>query len=148
MACFLSAKCSGTKRAHLSGSCCGCSWLAASLSPSCSALCLTSWCAPGLDSGHRNCLRSPPAGREHSPVAERSAAGLRRRASRPSHSAKRCTPLPGAARLLSLDLPLLVSLVILDWEWRPESSSCPSGFLNRSYEIRSLCFQFFPFFRS
>ena len=36
--------------------------------------------------------------------------------------------------------------VILDWEWRPESSSSPSGFLNRSYEIRSLCFQFFPFF--
>ena len=46
-------------------------------------------------------------------MAERSAAGLRRRASRPSRSAKRCSRLPGAARLLSLDLPLLVSVLHL-----------------------------------
>jgi hypothetical protein len=36
--------------------------------------------------------------------------------------------------------------VILEWEWRPESSSCPLGFILWSCDFRSCVFEFSPFF--
>jgi hypothetical protein len=38
--------------------------------------------------------------------------------------------------------------VILEWEWRPESSGCPPGFTYFVCDFRHFVLEFFPIFRS